>query len=541
MTGGDTFGKLHTEGTPPSKPKVFAREATGLVKSLSLFDMFNVSFGQIMPAVGIVFIVSFMAFAFVGSNVFIGFLIGIPIIGLGPGLVYALLGSSMPRSGGDYVYNSRAINPPLGFMSNFVFTATVIGFIGVATTLFPSEFFNVFVATIGQMVNSTYLINSSVWFTTTTGEAITGTILIVSVGLLTLYGKGIWKFMRVIFVLVMVGSFVNIIFLLLTPHSVFLNAFNTKYPGEYNTIISTAKSSGWVPGYTVGATLVSLVYIMASFTGFNFSVYNGGEVKHASKNIPYSVMISLVVGGLMFALWALGIYNTFGFNFYSAANYLYNKGQSLPFIPTVNYLFTLIPQNPAVLFLGALGFGLAWIWLVPTDLIPPIRNIFAWSFDRILPQKFSYVSDRTHTPHYATIFVIIMGELVTLLFIYTSVSAGFGNTEILLNVTFLFTSIAAILFPFRAKKLYEQAPSFVQKKVFGFPLISIIGIYSTAIEIFLLYAGFSSPLIGGPRYSYSVIAGIILAGLVLYYVAKWYRMKKEGLDTSLAYKELPPE
>jgi APA family basic amino acid/polyamine antiporter len=524
----------------PKPPTIFAREATGLVKSLTALDLFNVAFGQVMPAVGIVFIVSFAAYAYTGSNMFYGFLLGIPIIGFGPALLYALLSAAMPRSGGDYVYNSRAINPAIGFMSNFVFTVVVLGFIGTAATLFPSEFFNVFLSTVGQVTNNSYLVSSSSWFATQTGEAVTGTVMVVGIGLLTMYGRSVWKFMKVLFVLVMIGTVVNIVFLAITPHSAFLNAFNSKYPGEYNTVISTAESQGWVPGFTAGATVLSLVYVMASFTGFNFSVYSGGEARKASRSLPISVIGSLIVGGLLFAFWAYGIYHVFGYNFYSAANYLYTAGKPLPFIPLVNYLFTLIPQNPLVEILGALAFGLAWLWLVPTDFIPIIRNMFAWSFDRVAPEKLSYVSEKTHTPIYATLFTIIVGELLTLFFIYTSVSVAFANTEILLNIAFFVTSIAGILFPFRVKDVFEQAPSFVKAKFMGFPVISIVGIYSAFIEAFLIYAGFANPLIGGAPASYPIAVGIVVLGFAIYYIAKWYRLR-QGIDLTLVYKVLPPE
>src|SRR5260370_24685942 len=110
----------------PKEKKVFVRDATGLVRSLSPFDLFNLSFGQIMPAVGIVFIVSLSPFAFPQSNMFLAFLIAIPLVGLGPALLYSMLGAAMPRTGGDYVYVSRVIHPALGFMTTWIFTVTVV-------------------------------------------------------------------------------------------------------------------------------------------------------------------------------------------------------------------------------------------------------------------------------------------------------------------------------------------------------------------------------------------------------------------------------
>ena len=41
--------------------------------------------------------------------------------------------------------------------------------------------------------------------------------------------------------------------------------------------------------------------------------------------------------------------------------------------------------------------------------------------------------------------------------------------------------------------------------------------------------------------SYSMVAGVFILGLIIYYVAKMYRLRKEGLDLGLLIKEIPPE
>ncbi|MGO9644584.1 MAG: amino acid permease, partial [Candidatus Bathyarchaeia archaeon] len=153
---------------------VFIREATGLVRSLSAFDLFNLTYGQIMPAVGIVFIVSFTPFGFPQSNMFLAFLVAIPLVAIGPAMIYSMLAAAMPRSGGDYVYVSRIIHPALGFMTSWLFTVTVISFVADAGYVFPSSALNVFVATIGTMTNNPSLVANSAWFGTTTGELVTG-------------------------------------------------------------------------------------------------------------------------------------------------------------------------------------------------------------------------------------------------------------------------------------------------------------------------------------------------------------------------------
>lgn len=526
---------------------VFIREATGLVRSLSAFDLFNLTYGQIMPAVGIVFIVSFTPFGFPQSNMFLAFLVAIPLVALGPAMIYSMLAAAMPRSGGDYVYVSRIIHPALGFMTSWLFTVTVISFVADAGYVFPSSALNVFVATIGTMTNNPSLVANSAWFGMPTGELVTGTILILGVTILMAYGRAVWNFMKVLFFIVMIGTIVNIIYLLSVSQPAFVTAFNSQFASSgftYNGIIQTAIKNGYQTGWTWSGTIAALVYAMAGLIGFNFSAYTAGEAKNATKSMPLSIIGSTLIGGIIFALWALGIYTAFGYDFFSGANYLVNCCSStvtLPMTASVNSLFTILPgQNPVFEILGALAFGLAWIWLTPTDFIPIVRNMFAWAFDRVGPAWLADVDETRHTPVKTIILTAVLSEILLVLFIYTSFPVAFANTTILLNLAFFVTSLAGILFPYKAKEIFEQSPDWVKKKVGGIPVVTLVGIFSAVVEIILLYGSITNSYIGGAPVSYPLSAGIAAIGLVGYYVAKAYR-KRQGIDLSMVFRVIPPE
>jgi amino acid transporter len=430
-------------------------------------------------------------------------------------------------------------------MTNWLFTVTVISFIADAGFVFPSSALNVFVATIGQLTNNQYLVTNSAWFGTQAGELVVGTILIFGVLILMVFGRAVWNFMKILFFLVMIGTIVNIVFLATTSQATFVTAFNNQFASQgvtYNGVIQAAQKAGYSPGWTWGGTFSGLVYAMAGLIGFNFAAYNAGEARNSSRSVPFSIVGSLVIGGLIFAAWAFGIYNVFGYDFFSAANYLTAAGVSSPLTipPSVNSLFTVIPQNAFVEILGAIGFGLAWIWLTPTDFLPVVSNLFAWSFDRVAPARLADVNERFHSPVKAIVVAGLIGELLLILFIYTSFSVAFANTTILLNLVFFITSIAGILFPYRAKEIFELAPSWVKRRIGGLPAVTLVGIFSAAVELFLLYASFTNAFIGGAPISYPISAGIAIAGLVIYYVAKWYR-KRQGVDIELIFKSLPPE
>ena len=99
--------------------KLFVREATGLVRELSVFDglMFGLS-ATGGPGAALMFFVFLVATAIPGSDMISAILIGLPF-GLCFMICYGFLTATMPRSGGEYVFVSRILSPVVGFTANW--------------------------------------------------------------------------------------------------------------------------------------------------------------------------------------------------------------------------------------------------------------------------------------------------------------------------------------------------------------------------------------------------------------------------------------
>src|SRR5207302_434953 len=70
----------------------------------------------------------------------------------------------------------------------------------------------------------------------------------------------------------------------------------------------------------------------------------------------------------------------------------------LPVQPYYNLMASIAANNPVFASLIAISF---LFWNLPAmfpNTFMPVRTIFAWSFDRILPSKLSEVNERTHAP-----------------------------------------------------------------------------------------------------------------------------------------------
>lgn len=103
--------------------RVFVRKASGLVRDFSTGDamMYNMLTVGILS--GAVYAISTALYAFPGANLLLG--MGITAVwGAFMWIVYVFLVTAMPRTGGDYIYESRILNSAIGFifpMGAFVF------------------------------------------------------------------------------------------------------------------------------------------------------------------------------------------------------------------------------------------------------------------------------------------------------------------------------------------------------------------------------------------------------------------------------------
>jgi hypothetical protein len=98
------------------------------------------------------------------------------------------------------------------------------------------------------------------------------------------------------------------------------------------------------------------------------------------------------------------------------------------------------------------------------------------------------------------------------------------------------------LFPFLKKDLFENASAMVRRKIGKVPVITIVGSITLAYMVWMVIASFIYPAVGGginPT-KLGVLAGLVITGLIVFYVARAYRLKKEGIDINWTFQSVPP-
>jgi len=278
---------------------------------------------------------------------------------------------------------------------------------------------------------------------------------------------------------------------------------------------------------------------------WNFwSVYLSGEMKSAGqRRRQTSIMLSALIFDVVFIIVGILLINkVVGSQFLASVNALSGTDQyTLPVQPYFNFFAGMVANNPLLNILIGVSF---LFWNLPAmvgNTFMPIRSLFAWSFDRVLPEKLSEVNEKTHSPLWA---IGVVGILVIGIFTWSILSTSFFTLlslgalcgVILISIV----AVSAVVMPYRRKEMFETSPANIRwGKV---PVLVVLGVLSFAVMMFILYLLMAYPAIGIPSPTYAIvfIVAVAAVGLLIYYIAKAVR-KSKGIDISLAYKELPPE
>jgi amino acid transporter len=193
----------------------------------------------------------------------------------------------------------------------------------------------------------------------------------------------------------------------------------------------------------------------------------------------------------------------------------------------------------------------SYAWL-PGQINNGSRNLLAYGVDGVFPSWFGKVSDKRHTPVNA---LLVMGiGSIGALWLFTRPTGPFKTLTGIFGfiLSFLMVSLAAIFFPYRQRRVWEDSP--VNWRWGRFPVVSIVGVLSFAACGFAAWAYLTDPLSGlsvfphhtGGWFGHQEFAMFILnivifvSGLVVYVVAKAIR-GRQGINLDASYMELPSE
>ncbi len=543
----------------------FARRATGFVRDVKVSDavIFNV-----LPACpGLVMAVSifWVLTAFSGVNVYACIVITAICSFLISG-AFGLLSQIMPRSGADYILISRSLNPALAVGSSILIGASsmlAMGYWGVFTAKIC---IGPMLTMVGVAANSSTLQSWGGTIASKPWDMLVGFGEIALLALIMAYGMRFM--MRVqfwLFTLGMVGFGVAALTLLTTSRSSFISSYNTyakpftHRADTYHYFLAQAGKAGTNLSTTTDwhNTIVASGAFIAFGVWVWFSTNLAGEIRQAgTRKNWYSMLGGLAVtfGSILIMIGLL--YHTIGQQFLTAVTAV-SGDPTVYTLPNAPWWITLVAAiHTNTLFVAFLGITfVCWAPLIVyIQIVQPVRALFAWAFDQVIPEQIAQINERTHTP------VLLLGVIAvaSLPFLYaaaytTSFFKYIALSTIVGFPTFVLVGIGAILFPYRKKAAYEASVSNIN--VAGIPLMVFFGVGSIAAGIFGAWLWLEYPQLGLPGAGKSLadqlftspgsgglalIATCLIAGAIIFYVGKAWR-KSQGIDLSLNYLEIPPE
>jgi len=546
---------------------VFIRKATGLVRSWSVFDAFIYAFFSINLITLGLYIFSQMYYfqggllpALIISALFILFEV----------IVYAALIAVMPRSGGDYVWQSRILGGGVGFI------LAVTGWWFILWLWVPLY---------GDMLRQTVITpllgvlgaqSAALWFAQTNAGLFTAAIITLAIvtGYIMLGMKRYARIQKICFYGGMVGLVIVIGLLLTGTPEGFRAGLETNatalygaQPGVHEATVKLGTDAGAalpLTGGSLGLIMLTLPYLVFFNLWPNWGATLYGEVRGATdfKRNLSGMAWALVATTVLAIVLLFAITKTIGWDFYNQANGAWwnfswgytDQAPALPVWPYPAMLATFLTHNRLIQFIVLALMSLWWFGWSGTVFLSSTRVIFAAAFDRLLPEKAAEVDKRSGTPVTALMLMVIPAILVSALFawnVFNFRSMTLDST-LVIAVTYLGTTVAAILLPYRKPDLYNASP-IAKYKVFGIPLITVAGVIFGGFLVFLLAEWLLDPWLH-PDYAPAGLYGISLANIPsvvymvimyglaagIYYGAKAYR-RRRGIDIDKVHQEIPVE
>ncbi len=545
-----------TMGSAGARPTLFLRNATGLVKSWSTFDAFVYSFWSVnlvtLGLYGMSYAYNIPDGHLLASVLIFGVLCTFLVA------TYAMLVSVMPRTGGDYAWQSRVLGGGIGFVLSVTgWWFTLWLWAPIYGNILVVQFFAPLAATFGWS-------NITSFFSSPNGIFVSSLIVLAFVALVVTLGMETYaRIQKICFWAGLAGLAVVIVLLLVASPGNFHDAFNREATSlfgakgdAYQQTLDAANKGGLTSvdfgSFAFIPTLLVLPFLAFYLLWPNWGATLYGEVRGAKdlRKPFWSMFWGLWVTIGLVVVVILLLLKTVGWQFYYAANAAYWNsyyavaGAPAPPVPIWPYPVMWAGWLVDNHFFQALLLIVMALWFfgwAGTLFLSSTRVIFAAAFDRVLPSWAASISAKRRVPYGSLGLMLVPALVVSYLYAYkTSVQAFFYDATAVIAITFLATTVAAIILPWRRKDLYDASP-IARYKIAGIPVITVTAVISALFLLGMLYEWAHWSIYGSNSPdSAKYFAFTYVAAIVIYVAARIVR-SRQGIDLRRIHHEIPVE
>jgi APA family basic amino acid/polyamine antiporter len=393
-------------------------------------------------------------------------------------IVYASLISAMPRAGGDYVWQSRILGRGIGFLLAVTGWWFILWlWVPLYGQMLVYEFFTPILAILG-------IKSAALWFTTTSSGLLVGMLCVCALVFVYIAVGMKWyaRVQKFCFWGGMVGLVLVFVLLLFGSNQTFVSNLNDIVPKMfgsqavdlYQTTLKAGEDAGTATGplgniaFGASLALIPMIVFFNLWPNWGSTLY--GEVRGAAdykRNFWGMAAAIIVTAGLGLIFFAL-ISKTLGWDFYNKANgafWNYTWGYTetpppLPFWPYPALFAAFMVKSRFIQFIVIFLMSLWWFGWSGTVFLSSTRVIFAAAFDRMLPEWVSAVEPRTRTPINALLLMVIPSVIISILYAFNifKFQKLALDATLVIAITFLGTTVAGTILPWRQKEIYDGSP-----------------------------------------------------------------------------------
>jgi amino acid transporter len=389
-------------------------------------------------------------------------------------------------------------------------------------------------------------------------------VTILAGALVALGMKGYARIQKMCFYIGGLSLLIMFVIMIFTSHDHFITAFNSaahhlfgKQGNVYaQTLTVAAKGNSYIAPAHLGVSpffgqsllLIPILCFWILYPNWGATLY--GEVRGAGdfRGVLRGMMAGLWVTFAIAIVFLFLAEKTFGWQFFNAANMNYwgavYGSKAAPRIPVWSFpplLVSFLIPTAALRAIFLLVFATWFIGWAGTLFLSSTRVVFAAAFDRILPEKTSYVSERRHVPVWGLVLMLVPSLVVSALYAYTSEFKTFVLDAVLVPaVTFFGTLIAGMILPWRKRELFKN--SVVGRyRIAGVPVIAVTSGLAAIFIGWNIYQWLTNSTYGVNNHTSLIFMGAMYAlAIVIYAIAKLVR-RRQGINLNMVYGEIPVE
>ena len=445
-----------------------------LERSLNLIGVIIISLAAMIGS-GLFVLPSFAA-AVMGPGIWLAFLLaGLVVL---PGAISkSELASTMPESGGSYVYIERTFGPLLG---------TISGLGLWASFLLKSAF-----ALVGF---SAYMYAVTTYFDTSMDTMTVAMGALVLITILNIFGiKKVKSFQTPILAITTILLLIICVIQLFDP--------NTDFSRPIDGAVNVTNDD---PQLLVEAA--ALVFV--AFAGIIKVGAIGGEVKNPQKNLPHGILWSLLLVTILYCAVTFIMMASVDGTWWLNEDGTTREDPVYAFVDAV----TDTRVGIAIAFLAILTM----ISGALSGVLASSRFLFAMARDNLLPQSLEDVNIRYETPHWA---IIITGLTMAVCLVVLPVKDVAKLASGFQIMVFMMINLCLIVLRSAVASHDWYNPTF--KSPF-YPWLQIWGIFAGGVLVYMMG---SKAIIGG--------FGAVVIGLATYsiYGSKHYLARKTPYQT----------